>query len=336
MRIMEVYIMIMTACVKNNKIFLLLLIFASSFSYAACEENRSNFHDFDQKIFVYAGFQEGSWYLIDNWSRRVYMTLFQDKKMTLQKTDEVSISSTSPHFTRLRLNMLIDPAELTTRNLSGKQVSADTFLDLSITDDGLILFLMNLPKYLAVNRDGSAKVMSWPFIENEDSYFLGGYFLNGTLIVLVADDENVYFYRSSGGLIWEKLDFSLPSFVRGYTYNNLFWVVTDQGEKYSSIDGSDWQVNTDGGEFNRYLFEYEFFRAKLIEDLRASNHIIYSIDGDHREGIVIGSCNKRVGSKVEYRGFLLHHKNNKYTMYKDFDIKKTLPFIGESWELGSE
>ncbi|MCP4495034.1 MAG: hypothetical protein GY820_48190 [Gammaproteobacteria bacterium] len=108
-------------------------------------------------------------------------------------------------------------------------------------------------------------------------------------------------------------------------------MVNIQGEKYSSVDGVNWQLNMDDQTFNQYVKEYDIHRANLLNDLRASNYIINSIDGDHHEGVVVGSCYKRVDSKIENMGFLLRYKNNQYTMYEDFDNEKPLSFVGKDW-----
>ena len=77
--------------------------------------------------------------------------------------------------------------------------------------------------------------------------------------------------------------------------------------------------------------KFDTHKADLLDKLTELNYIVYTIDGDQQEGVVVGGCNIRVGSNIENKGFLLRYKDSQYTMYEDFDNEKPLTFIGKSW-----
>ncbi len=328
---------------KNTKLFfqfaLVLLIFTSNSSYAICEE-KANLYRSVQSVFTYANHYGDKWYLLDR-EQRIYLASFHEKEMSIQKIGDFD-SSVFLHFSKRKGFLWLasntwreDSNKYLQRKLGDRVVDFDTFLDLSVGNSEIALFLGSFPRYIVVYDNGTIQIRDWSSPGKND-YFLGAYSKDDTFVVLVVRDETVHFYFSGDGYIWDKSDFSIPSYVRGYTHNNLFWVVDDQGEKYSSEDGLDWQMNMDDHSFNQYEAEYDTHRARLLTKLRESNYIVNSIDGDHNEGVVVGSCYKRVGPKIENMGFLLRYKNNQYTMYEDFDNKKPLTFVGKSWELGSE
>ncbi len=315
------------------KFALVLLIFTGNSAYAICEEDKANVYSTFQSVFTYANHYGNKWYLFDR-EQRIYLASFHEKEISIQRIGDFD-SSVFLHFNIHKAFLRANVIKYLQRKLGERVVDFDTFLDLSVSNSEVALFLGSFPRYIVAYDSGTIQIMDWSS-PGENSYFLGAYSKDDIFVMLVVHDKTVHFYFSGDGYIWDKSDFSIPSYARGYTHNNLFWVVDDQGEKYSSEDGLDWQMNMDDHSFNQYEAEYDTHRARLLTKLRESNYVVYSIDGDHNEGVVVGSCYKRVGPKFEDMGFLLRYKNNQYTMYEDFDNKKPLTFVGKSWELGSE
>ncbi len=312
---------------------MLVSFLTSNYVYAICEEN-SNYYTSAQSIFGYVSRQEDKWLLLDS-SYRLYTAAFQNETMTLEKMDSFEESS----FFKSKILQVFqsspeawwsDNRRHLQKIFEGDIRDYDVIFNLSASNSEMTLFAGDFPQYVVVTKNSGIHLLNWQLLDNAD-HILGSHSVGETFLVLVVHDEKVHFIRSTNGYSWEKSDFVMSNFVKGYTFNDLFWVVDGHGEIYSSADGLNWRRKLNDQKFNQYLKDYDTYREGLIGNLIASNYIINAIDGDHHEGVIVGWCSSRIDTKLQKVGFLLHYKNNRHTLYESFNNKKPLRYAGKIW-----